>query len=364
MRIIFHHPLPLDEQAKSASGIRPVRMLEAFRQLGCEVDLVTGYARERKQQIRRIKKAIRSGVTYAFIYSESSTMPTILTEKHHLPVSPFLDVSFFRFCQKHNIPSGLFYRDIYWRFDHYGKKLNFLKRELSIAAYWFDLLWYQKYLNRLYLPSQEMSDYVPVINRDRHSSLPPGHNVDLHQSHPSSATPVKEINIFYVGGMSEHYQMHELFEAVRQLSWVKLLVCTREKEWNEVRHQYLPLTDNIDVQHLTGYEMQQKMKSADIVSLFVKPHEYRLFASPVKLYEYIGQAKPIIATRGALAGEVVEKNGLGWTLPYSSEALIDLLSKIRETPGALNEVTEKMRVVAVEHTWQARAQKVIEDLSK
>jgi hypothetical protein len=84
----------------------------------------------------------------------------------------------------------------------------------------------------------------------------------------------------------------------------------------------------------------------------------------VKLYEYIGQAKPIIATRGALAGEVVEKNGLGWTLPYSSEALIDLLSKIRETPGALNEVTEKMRVVAVEHTWQARAQKVIEDLSK
>lgn len=363
MRIIFHHPLPLDKNAKSASGIRPVRMLEAFKKLGCQVDLVTGYAKERKQQTRKIKKAIKSGVKYAFIYSESSTMPTILTERHHLPISPFLDMSFFRFCAKHNIPSGLFYRDIYWRFENYGSGLNSLKRSFSIAAYWFDLIWYQKYLNKLYLPSLEMSDYIPVVDKARHDALPPGHNIDLNQSHRATVNSHAELNIFYVGGMSAHYQMHKLFEAVRELSWVKLTICTRETEWTDVRYEYLPLTENIEVVHLNGAEMEEKIRFADIVSLFVKPHEYRSFAAPVKLYEYLGHAKPIIATQGSLAGSFVEKNGLGWNLPYSTDALIKLLTKLKENPETLIKIIERMKDIAEQHSWQARAKKVIEDLA-
>ncbi len=113
MRIIFHHPLPLDSNARSASGIRPLRMLQAFKDLGCEVDLVTGHAAERKVAIKKIKQNIKNGVTYSFLYAESSTMPTTLTEPHHLPVNPLLDWRFFQFCKTRKIPIGLFYRDIY-----------------------------------------------------------------------------------------------------------------------------------------------------------------------------------------------------------------------------------------------------------
>jgi len=356
--------MPLDEQAKSASGIRPVRMLEAFRQLGCEVDLVAGYTRERTQQIRRIKKAIRYGVKYAFIYSESSTMPTILTEKHHLPVNPFLDVSLFRLCQKHNIPSGLFYRDIYWRFENYGSKLSFLKRSFSIAAYWYDLFYYQKYLDKLYLPSLEMSAYVPLVKKERHEALPPGHSISPSQLQDSTANTSSKLNIFYVGGMSEHYQMHKLFEVLRELKGVQLTVCTREAEWASVQHEYLPIPNNIEIVHLNGTEMEERLRLADILSLFVRPSEYWAFASPVKLYEYIGHAKPIIATQGSLAGSFVEKNRLGWNLPYSTEALIKLLTNIRENPEALIKITDHMKGLAEQHTWQARAKKVIEDLAQ
>ena len=116
MNMIFHFPLPLDSNAKSASGIRPLRMIAAFESLGYKVVLVTGYFSERKDCIAKIKEKIRRGRKYDFVYSESSTMPTTLTERNHLPLHPFLDWFFFRFCNKKGIPIGLSYRDIYWKF--------------------------------------------------------------------------------------------------------------------------------------------------------------------------------------------------------------------------------------------------------
>ena len=43
--IVYHAPFPLDREASSASGIRPVRMLDAFRELGYTVLDVTGSPR-------------------------------------------------------------------------------------------------------------------------------------------------------------------------------------------------------------------------------------------------------------------------------------------------------------------------------
>ena len=61
--IVYHTPFPLDRRAVSASGIRPVRMLDAFRELGFEVLTVTGSARERsrsRSEERRVGKECRS----------------------------------------------------------------------------------------------------------------------------------------------------------------------------------------------------------------------------------------------------------------------------------------------------------------
>lgn len=81
-----------------------------------------------KKSINKIKSLIEAGEKFDFCYSESSTMPTLLTEKNHLPSHPFLDFSFFKYLKKNNIKIGLFYRDIHWMFDFYGKGLNPIKR--------------------------------------------------------------------------------------------------------------------------------------------------------------------------------------------------------------------------------------------
>ena len=362
--MIFHHPLPLNPEATSASGIRPIKMLEAFRAYGYVVDLVVGYSSERKSSIKAIKDKVFKGTIYDFVYSESSTMPTILADQHHLPLNPFLDFNFFNFCNKRNIPIGLFYRDIYWAFDDYGRGLNFIKVFIAKLSYKYDLINYKKYLTKLYLPSIEMGEYVPIGNKEIFEALPPGHDIYDFSESDKKSTRSDCLNFFYVGGMSSHYEMHILLEVLMQYPQVNLTICTRESEWLAVKSEYPELANNINVVHKNGPEMLSLMEKADIFSLFVKPQEYREFASPVKLYEYLGHTKPIVCTQGSLAGKFVERNNIGWVIPYSQKELKIFIERIIDNPGEIELIQKNMQPIAIEHTWLARAKQVIKDLVK
>src|SRR5690554_6207824 len=137
--MIFHLPYKPDSNKASASQIRPYKMIGAFRELGYNVVLIMGTAHERKEEIGLIKKRIMAGDVFDFIYSESSTMPTLLTESHHLPLYPTMDFGFLRFCKRKGIPIGLFYRDIHWKFDHYELGKYSIKRVISYLFYKLDL---------------------------------------------------------------------------------------------------------------------------------------------------------------------------------------------------------------------------------
>ena len=361
MNIIYHHPLPLNPDASSASGIRPLKMLEAFESLGYTVDIVTGYSAERKKSIKAIKRNIVLGVKYDFIYSESSTMPTILADSHHLPLHPLLDFSFFRFCKNADIPIGLFYRDIYWMFDGYGKDINKLKVFIAKLSYKYDLYSYSRYLTKLYLPSIEMGQYIPFISDNIFAALPPGHNIDIQDESRNDTT--RKLKIFYVGGMSDHYQMHTLFSVINQRNDIEFTLCTRESEWNAVKSEYPDLSENIKIVHESGQDMQALMADSDVVSIFVKPQEYWEFAAPVKLYEYLGNRKPIIASQGTLAGSFVAENKIGWSLPYEESALNSLFDELICKPELIVEIKQQMNIIAESHTWKARAKQVAKDLS-
>lgn len=361
-KIIFHSPLPLNPEATSASGIRPLMMLKAFRDQGYEVDLITGYGAERKKCIQNIKKNILNGQKYEFMYSESSTMPTALTEKNHLPKYPLLDFMFFRFCKKHNIEIGLFYRDIYWLFDDYGSNLSFVKKHISTFFYKFDLYFYKKYLNKLYLPATAMGQYLPHHLQPLVDALPPGHNGYIN----SNARMDQEgINILYIGGMNSHYEMIELFKAVSSIPDVSLTICTRKDEWQSVKEIYKDyLSNNINITHKSGKELIPLYNKATITSLFVKPIEYRSFAAPVKLYEYIGFEKPIISSSRTHAASFVLENDIGWSVNYDAQDLCNLLNILLNNPELINDKIDNIAKIQFSHTWLARSKKVTNDLKK
>jgi glycosyltransferase involved in cell wall biosynthesis len=341
-------------------------MKEAFEQLGYKVDFVEGYGSKRKKQIKRIMDNMKNGEIYQFVYAECSTDPTLLTEKHHLPTYPFLDFRFFAFCRKYNLKIGLFYRDVYWNFPFYGATIPFWKRAIAKFFYRYDLRQYKKYLSVLYLPSIQMFSYIPCAIKTKVVALPPGADViALRESEGGgkSTLPKEGFNVLYVGGIGGLYNIKVLLRAVAQRPNVKLTICCRLEEWKAVMIEYEALLQaNIHVIHKSGKELVPYYNNAHLVSLFVEPSEYRNFAFPVKLFEYIRFGKPIIATSQTAVGDFVKKNEIGWVINHEETFLLELFDQLSGSPELFDDKKKNIRNILEKNTWVTRATQVVNDL--
>lgn len=357
-KIIYHHPLPLADNPKSGSQVRPIKMLNAFKELGYEVDLVSGYSTERKEKINIIKNKIRNGTIYDFMYCENSTMPTQLTDQHHLPLHPFLDFDFFSYVKKNNIPIGLFYRDIFWRFELYEKGVSNFKAFIAKFFYIYELNRYNKLLDILYLPSTEMKKYIPEF-QGRVNALPPGHSKNINENYVSNNDIIR---LTYVGGFSDYYDLTLLIKSISHFKHIELTICTREIEWENAKHKYQNLSPNIKIVHLNGDELLNLYKKTDIAVLFVRPQEYWNFAVPIKLFEYIGEGKPILVSKGTFSANFVEKNNIGWVVDYSEEDVNSFLNCINF--NEIDRILKNVSECASTNSWKARALQVVDDLKR
>ena len=361
-RMIFHHPLPLFPDAASASGIRPVQMKRSFEELGYEVWEVTGYTRERAERAADVRYAMRCGTRFDFCYSESSTMPMTMTNPTHLPSRPFLDLGFFRSLRKNGIPVGQFLRDIYWVFPEYRESLSFLKVHAALAAYEWDLRTLRRHVDRVFLPSLKVGEYINLGNVPV-SALEPGHGHVEPLPGPDTG-----LSLFYVGGIGFDYKLHELFAAVKQ-AWEKhldvlLIVCLRPEDWDAVKHEYEQWAcPAIEVVHGHGNVLQEYFERTNIATIVVDLDEYWKLGVPVKLYDYIGAGKPVMVTKGSLAGDMVERMEVGWTVDNSSEAVIKLLERLANDPQEIQRVRDRVLAQRDAYTWRERARQAAEELT-
>lgn len=358
--IVYHVPYPLDPAATSASGIRPVRMRRAFEEIGCRVLEVSGTAAQRRRRSRDVLRHLREGGRIDAAYSESATLPTLLTGPHHLPVHPLLDLGLLHRLGARGVPVGLFYRDVYWRFPEYRHRVGPLVAAGTTCLYRLDLWAYRRSLTRLYLPSLAMAPHVPGVPRRMVAALPPGADL-VPREHAARAG---RLDLFYVGGLNDHYRLHRCVSAVAACPGTSMVLCTREDGWRERRGEYGPLLGGAThVVHESGVQLEARYRAADVAVLAVEPQPYREFAVPFKLFEYVGHGVPVIASAGTLAGDIVDREGLGWVVPYEVDALSALLSRLRDHPGEVDAAAARVRAAAPRHTWQARARTVVEDLT-
>lgn len=360
--MVLHLPLPLNPDASAASGIRPMRMRDAFRDLGYEVWEVTGYSADRRRAMARVEEAIKAGTTFDFCYSESSTMPMTMTDRHHLPLRPMLDRGFFRRLRKAGTPVGHFLRDIFWRFPEYRAAVRFPKREAALAAYQWDLATLRRDVDRVFLPSLPMADYLD-LGRTPVSALPPAHDYA-----PPVDGPTTGVRLFYVGGIGAHYRLEGLFDGVARAAAdgvdVTLTVCTTPQLWALEQPHYARFeSPAITVAHAHGPALLPHFEAANVGALYVEPDDYWKFAVPVKQFEYLGAGKPILAAAGSLTGDFVESNGVGWSVDYDPAALAETLRAMAADPGLIAERRERVLAVRDEHTWRHRAGQVAAELT-
>ncbi|MGO1561764.1 MAG: glycosyltransferase [Actinomycetaceae bacterium] len=363
--MVFHAPYPVGGESTSGSGIRPVRMLQGFHDAGFDVIQVTGYAAERKAAIADLAARLKRGDRVDFAYGESSTMPTVLTETHHLPTHPFLDASLARLLGRHGVPRSQFYRDIYWRYPEYTERVHPVVAAGTRTLYHGELRAFRRLLDRVYVPSREIAGHIPHVRAEQMVPLPPGGVIhDVPRSILTSGErATAPLTLLYVGNISSYYRMHALFTAVQRVDGVRLILCTPADSWEAQRGTYPDLGDSIEVVHERGEGLNPLFARADICSIVVEPSEYRDFAAPVKLYEYIGHGKPVLATAGTLAGRTVAAESFGWEVDYDADALAGRLAHLRDAREEVEDTTERVRTGRHRHTWVARSRFVAEDLA-
>lgn len=370
---IFHIPNKLDDKGLSGSQVRPRMMLQAFKNIGYDVDVVMGYGKERKEAIKKIKENIKKGKKYDFLYSESSTMPTLLTEKNHFPTYPFLDFSFFKFCKKYGIKIGLFYRDIHWKFPKYRKNVRGIKYLVAIIAYKYDLKKYEKLVDMFYLISFKVNDYIknPILEEKTNLLLPAAsYNYEfIKEKNIFYKQRLKRhdgnLNLFYVGGIGGSYQFLEFLSWIKNLKNIYLTICCRQKEWEEYKDIYKPyLTDNINIVHASGKELEKYYKKADISLAYFKGDNYMKMAVPVKFFEYVGHVCPIITTNNLIIGDYIKDSNIGWSIPYSEIAIKELLNNLSNNYEDVVKKHDSSMIYLKSNTWEERARKVANDLSR
>jgi glycosyltransferase involved in cell wall biosynthesis len=365
MRIIFHLPLDL-EHSKIISGVsgsylRPLKMRQAFEELGCVVDTVWGSASERKKQIQKIKMNVSQGIRYDFIYSESSTMPTLLTEPSHLPISPSIDFGFFRWAKGIGIPVGLFYRDIHWRFDQYKKQVSWLKRCVAVPFYNLDWIFYERLIDYLFLPNLKMLDELPRRwPKDRVFALPPGGEL------LSAEMPIEHrlqenypLRLIYVGGVTPPlYNLSLVFGGLAEFSseQYELTICCRKNDWQNCQESYnIPSNRTIRIVHKQADELKRLYLNSDVALLLFKPFPYWDFVLPLKLFEAICYEIPVLAGAGTAVGDFVEREGVGWVIKPEHNSFQRWLEFIIQNPHEVEKKRHVLKKKAAHHTWRERA---------
>ncbi len=355
---IFHAPWAVNNECLVPSEIRPRRLIEALQNIGYQVDVVMGHAKQRAIAIRQIKSNIKNGKKYDFLYSESSTLPTILTETHHYPLHPFLDFSFFSFCKKNNIPIGVFLRDIFWAFPGKYRQFNFLKEQITTAFHKYDIYKYNQFLDALFLPSTRMTPYVKGL----HSSIP---CVDLPPGTDLFDCPKeRDRRVFaHVSGISSALRnIDALFDVFSQMPELKLIISFPEKLWSHCKSNYHhKITPNIEIVHYRSNELNKIYDLAGYSLYFAHENTYNSIGVPYKLYEYISYETPIISNRNNAVSNYIEENHVGYICNNDST---DLLRLIQSLPNYEDYeiIRQNIRLCKAANTWEIRAEQIAKTL--
>ena len=362
MQAILHIPKPLPVNSDRPSEIRPLRMLDAFNAIGCQVHLVAGESTERKRAAHALERRIRNGEHFDFCYAETANRPLALSDSDGVPRHPLFDYRLLQRIRAAGIPIGLFIRDLYWRFDFYRDMLPPLARNLALPLYYLDFMVYRRYADHIFLPSTRMAEYFPrPVAETRRSALPPG--IDTGQGVRLSNDPAGQgLRCLYVGGATPpFYDLSDVLAYFGNSTHTLTIVC-RAAEWQAIAGHYANLlTERIRIVHAGQDQLPELYGSADLALLVRAPNAYLDFAMPFKLLEAVQFAVPVVVSGNNAASEFVSNNQLGWTIPDVG-ALAAQLDELAAKRQLIREMSSHCVAAFHENSWAARARTVVETL--
>jgi glycosyltransferase involved in cell wall biosynthesis len=362
-RCIFYNTRAIAQDPVRGSDLRPAKMLESFRQLGYEVDVVAGDARARGRAARDVKQKILSGALYDFVYAEPPTTPILLSESHHVPTHPLVDYRLFTFCHSRGIPVVLFYRDVQWRLPDYPRRIGWAKYLVLLPFFHLDLLVFRRVVDALLVPDRGMLGHIaPWASKKPSWVSSPGFDpLEV----PPRRQPVEAgaaMRLFYVGGVNP--PVYDLAPLLDGLAWarshglaIELTICCREAEWQNRPAAYdTHLGAHVTVVHNRNREELLDLYARHDIAVMPYGTLNSDWAMPIKFPEAIGMDLPILAGAGTAVARIVEEQKIGWSLGSSKEDFLALFRTIDR--AELERVRANVKAVRPGYAWVERARAV------
>lgn len=345
------------EKGESGSSVRPQRMYDAFLKCGQNVKLLKGQQNRRKSRKENVKEILDwlSGHTPDICYVESPTGPFFNQIDHRL----------LKKIKKMQVPIGFFYRDAYWRFGlvKKGKGLvPFFKALVIIAMQRRDFRILKRRCDVIYTPSKTLSDALGLSG----DVLPPGCRSD----NPTDVSPGKIMRAIFVGGTDVRYGCFKMLDAFSDINrngtTIALTLICKAENWGNVPLAYKKLQEQdwLQVLHIQGDDLQDAYKNADFALCLSEKNRYNDFAQPVKLYEYMSYAKPVVATNCTEMKQTIEEAGVGIIVEDTVEAIKKGIMEMTNNSAKREEMKQNCLIAREKHSWENRAKRVICDLKK
>jgi glycosyltransferase involved in cell wall biosynthesis len=362
-RIVFYRTLAIDPESRTGSGVRPAKLLEAFRQVGYEVDVVAGAFTERKRGAEQVRQRIASGFKYDFLYAEPPTTPIPLNEAHHVPTHPLMDYAFLALCHRRGIPVILFYSDVQWRLPDYPRRVGWARYLAALPFFHLDLMVYGRVVDALLVPDMGMLSRVARWAEQKpHWVSIPGFDpleAPVRQDAERGAAPLR---LFYVGGVEPPvYDLAPLLRgsalAAARGAGHELTICCREPEWARRPASY----DQYLGAHVSVVHNRTRQELIDLYArhdVAVMPYGTLNsdWAMPIKFPEAIGMGLPVLAGAGTAVARMAGEQGIGWSVGPSDDDLAAVLRTIDHRE--LERARTALKLIQPRYTWAERAREI------
>ncbi len=357
LKILYIIYFDIKENGGTASRVRPKKILEAFEREGVDVRLLSGDHRKYRERHKSVQEIIH--------YIENNKIDFCYIELRSGPLFHKSDRSLIRLLHRKGIRTGAFYRDLYWMFpkmfiDGSGV-MNKIKGKIIHAMQKRDLKLLKNSTDIIYIPSETIGNH---LNIHRYEVLPPG--CDLA---PDVDKPVGEkLTALYVGGASERYGTHLLLDSFNRASKegdIHLILVCPEKQWRNLPAEYQAYEKEnwLTLRHLCSDELPEVYRESDIGIVPLLKNTYNDFAVPVKLYEYVSYKKPVLTTNCTESAAFVERNKIGFVVDDNVESMSQGILRFYHSKQKMEDFRGSLEKTFLENRWDARAKKIIEDLT-
>ena len=358
MKLLYITFIDMNDAPATGSSVRPLKMKEAFDELGVEVVTVSGMNNDlkaRKKAVKDIKQKLKTW-TPDLCYIEPPTGPFFY----------YGDVGLVKLLHKKKIPMSIFYRDAYWKYPEYyiqkdTPKIDVLKHKVIKCMQQHQWKVFTKTMDIIYFPSLTMANEFDFENK---KILPPGSFIPNFREKNELSDP---LSFIFVGGAAKNHGTFltlDAFEKANQDSVkAKVTYICPKAQWDGLQIDKEKYSQWLTVAHASGEELKPYYEEADVALLTAPKTFYRDFAVPIKVFEYCSYLKPMLVTNCTETARIVNDNNAGWVTDDNVDSVSSMILRLCENPDEVLKIRDNMEEARANNLWLNRAKQVIEDLT-